>query len=67
MQEFCSCDEWLDIKANNCSVFRKDPAYGWLLNWIELTEEDGYTQIHRFGIEIKYCPLCGKLLDKERG
>lgn len=67
MTDFCSCNEWLDIKTNNCSVFKEDINYGWILNWIELTEEDGYTQIHRYGIQINYCPMCGKLLTKETG
>lgn len=62
--DFCSCDDWKFLKKNNHKVFRQDPAYGWVLQWIELTEEEGYTQVHRLGVEINYCPMCGKKLNK---
>lgn len=63
--EFCSCSDWKFLKNNNHEVFKQDPTYGWVLQWVELTEEEGYTQVHRFGVEINYCPMCGKRLNKD--
>ena len=62
MTDFCTCEDWKDLKNNNTSLFKKDPTYGWVLNWVELTNEAGYTQVHRYGISIHYCPMCGKKL-----
>jgi hypothetical protein len=62
MEKFCNCTDWEDLKKNNTNIFQWDPAYGWVLHWIELTEETGYTQVHRYGIPIKFCPMCGKKL-----
>lgn len=54
MEKYCTC-RWDRYK----SLIREDPTYGWVLSWIELTEEKGYTQIHKFGLPIKFCPICG--------
>lgn len=54
----CTCD-WGVYKG----LISKDGTYGWILTWTELTEEEGYTQVHRFGMPIKYCPLCGLMLE----
>lgn len=62
MTDFCTCNDWKDLKRNNSSLFKKDPTYGWILNWIELTNEDGYTQVHRYGVSIHFCPMCGRKL-----
>lgn len=64
--EFCSCEDWKRIRENNPEVFHYDDTYNWLINWIELTKEGGYTKVHRYGIGIKYCPMCGKKL-KNKG
>lgn len=61
MTDFCTCEDWEDLK-NNSTVFKQDPTYGWVLSWIELSEEKGYTQAHRYGIPINFCPMCGKQL-----
>lgn len=63
MQDFCNCEDWKNLKSNNSRIFQKDPTYGWVLHWIELTEEEGYTQVHRYGIGISYCPMCGRKLN----
>ena len=62
MTEFCDCKSWEDLKSNNTNLFKWDPTYGWVLYWIELTEESGYTQIHHYGVPIAFCPMCGKQL-----
>lgn len=62
--EFCNCKEWKEIKSQNSTIFQWDSTYGWVLHWIELTEERGYTQIHRYGTPISFCPMCGKKLKK---
>lgn len=63
MKEFCNCEDWEDLKNNNSNVFKTDPAYGWVLHWVELTDENGYTQVHRYGIPISFCPMCGRQLE----
>jgi hypothetical protein len=60
---YCKCEDWKELKNNNTSVFQWDPTYGWVLNWIELTDDGGYTQVHRYGIAIKFCPICGRELE----
>ena len=59
MEEFCTCSEWARLKDNDRSIIKFDPVYGWILTWIELTEDGGYTQVHRYGVSIKFCPMCG--------
>ncbi len=58
---FCTCKDWLELKTNR-EIIKWSPEYGWLLNWIEITEEKGYTRLHRYGIPISFCPMCGKKL-----
>lgn len=62
MSSFCSCKDWEDLRLNNSQIFKQDPIYGWVLHWIELSEERGYTQVHRYGVSINFCPMCGKQL-----
>lgn len=60
---FCSCEAGKELEKQNRLLFNWDPVYGWVLGWIELTEENGYTQVHRYGIPIEFCPMCGKKLN----
>jgi len=62
MDDFCECADWQELKNNNSNIFQQDLTYGWVLHWIELSEEHGYTQVHRYGIQITFCPMCGKAL-----
>ena len=62
MNEFCDCENWRELKKDHEQLFVQDPSYGWVLSWIEVTEEKTHSQIHRFGVGISYCPLCGKKL-----
>jgi hypothetical protein len=64
MEEFCICDDWVYLKSNHPDLFKWDPPYGWVIKWIELTDEKKYTQVHRYGIGIKFCPMCGRELKK---
>lgn len=59
MEDFCDCPGWKDLQKSNKTIIKWDETYKWVLNWIELTEEKGYTQVHRYGISIKFCPMCG--------
>lgn len=60
---FCKCEDWTNLEGLHDLVFM-DPTYGWTLRWIQLTKEKGYTQVHRYGIPIKFCPFCGKKLSE---
>ena len=62
LKEFCSCNDWSKLKDNHDNVFKWNPPHGWIISWIELTEEDGYTQVHKYGMKIRHCPFCGKSL-----
>jgi hypothetical protein len=62
MSDFCNCKDWLELKDKYEDLFVKDSSYGWLLVWVKLTKERGYTKVHRYGIPIKHCLFCGKKL-----
>jgi hypothetical protein len=65
-QDFCSCEEWVNLKESYSDLFNKDLTYGWVIKWIELTKDKGCTKVHRYGLKIYYCPMCGKkLVDNE--
>ena len=57
----CDCPDFKNIVKNH-SVFKQDEVYGWLISWLNLTEEKGYTQVHKYGIGISFCPFCGNVL-----
>ena len=59
----CDCDAWEQLEKQNRHLFQWDSVYGWVLNWVELTDEQGYTQVHMYGVPIVYCPMCGKKLN----
>lgn len=61
---FCNCEASVILQEQSRSIFVEDPKYGLILSWMELTEEKGYTQVHRYGIPIAFCPMCGKKLLK---
>jgi hypothetical protein len=63
--EFCDCEDAQMLDRNNRELFKIQDPYGWVLSWIELTQEKGYTQVHRYGIKINYCPMCGKKIPNE--
>ncbi len=62
MDDFCECEEWESLKKNHLELFTWSPPYGWVIKWSELTDEKGYTQVHRYGLAISFCPICGKKL-----
>lgn len=62
MSDFCTCEDWKSVKDSNHTVFKWHSTYGWIISWIELTDEKSHTQIHRYGLNISYCPMCGKKL-----
>ena len=61
MIDLCSCEEWKNI-IESYDLFIWEPSYGWVLKWIQLTKEKGYSQVHRYGIPIEFCPKCGRKL-----
>jgi len=60
--KFCDCSAWKELISKHHKTFTYDSSYGWLVCWIELLEEKGYTQVNRFGVPINFCPMCGKRL-----
>lgn len=60
MEEFCNCKDWDSVKDNSPFLYDKD--YGWLITWIDLTNESNHTKVHRYGVSIGFCPMCGKKL-----
>ncbi len=61
MPKECTCED-REYLEHNSDVIQTDEEYGWVLSWMELTQEDGYTQIHRYGMPVRFCPMCGKIL-----
>jgi hypothetical protein len=57
--KYCNCEDEDSVFKNYPELFKWIPPYGWVINWVELTEEKGYTQVHRYALPILYCPLCG--------
>lgn len=62
MTKYCGCKDSIRLQEQNRDIFIEDPTYGLILSWVELTEEKGYTQVHKYGIPISFCPMCGKKL-----
>ena len=62
MSDFCDCEDWECIKKNHNELFIKDDSYGWVLSWIEVTKEKGFSRMHKYGMKINFCPMCGKKL-----
>ena len=62
MKDFCSCDEWKNLKLNHKNLFRWLPEHGWVITWVELSNEKTHTQKHTYGLNINFCPMCGKRL-----
>lgn len=62
MSDFCRCKDWQEL-VESYDLFEWSPPYGWIIKWLEVTKEKGYSQIHRYGIPIQYCPKCGKRLE----
>lgn len=60
--EFCDCRDWLSIEQSNPEIFKLYDSYGWVLSWVELTKEPGYTKINQYAVKISFCPFCGKNL-----
>jgi len=61
---FCTCEDGKDIIKKCPDIFKIHPSYGWVLFWIELVKEKGYTNVNKFALDIQYCPFCGKKLSQ---
>jgi hypothetical protein len=56
----CNCKDWEYLRNSHSGLFDFDVSKNkYCLNWMELTEEKGYTQVHRYGVYVSYCPMCG--------
>lgn len=66
MEDFCECGNYKELQKGNKSLFQWHPPYGWVLSWIELTKEKGYTQIHKYGVPVEFCPMCGRKVNNAR-
>ncbi|HLD90686.1 MAG TPA: hypothetical protein VI911_06715 [Patescibacteria group bacterium] len=60
---FCSCEDGRSIAEKNPLVFQWVEPYGWVLSWKELVNEISHTRVYTYGININYCPICGKKLE----
>lgn len=62
-KKFC-CDEFENLVDNYPDLFRWMSEYNsYVLTWIELTKEKTHIQKHVYGLNIKFCPMCGKELE----
>lgn len=67
MVDFCDCKDYKTLKQTNKDLFKWNPPYGWVLSWVELTTEKGYTQVHKYGIAVRFCPMCGGKVKNNNG
>lgn len=58
----CTCIDWNKVCSEHENLFRKHNPYGTVISWIEISNEGNHHKIHNYGIEIQYCPFCGKKL-----
>jgi len=65
MPDFCTCDDWREISQHHPSIFKWDEDYGWLISWIDLGISKGRVVRSDYGIKIKFCPFCGRELNRE--
>ena len=63
MKDFCDCDDYKLLKKADKELFKWNPPYGWVLSWMELTHNKGYTQVHRYGMKVRFCPMCGRKIE----
>lgn len=63
----CSCERWSFYVKNYNEVFYWDAEFKkWYVRWVHLADQGGYTQVSRYAIPIKFCPLCGgRLINPE--
>lgn len=60
MEEFCNCEEWKKYVRCYNDVFHYNDDIGkWYILWTHLFEQDGCTQVSRYALPIRNCPLCG--------
>ena len=60
---FCDCEDGINIVRNYPSLFVKDPSYGWVLHWVEYSNDYSHVTPHNYGLSINFCPMCGKKID----
>lgn len=59
-QRFCECDRWQFYVTNYYETFYwHHKAKMWYVRWVSLDEQKGHTQVSRYAIPMKFCPLCG--------
>lgn len=55
------CNDFYEF-VNNNEFVKEDAVYGTLLVFKDLIKKDNYYKIHRYGVQINYCPMCGSKL-----
>ncbi len=56
------CSDWVKFTEDHPNVLYYTPTYGWVLSWLELSNEGSHYKTHNYGIPISFCPFCGKSL-----
>lgn len=59
------CEDFKNILIDHPLLFQKYSNYGIIITWLELSDEGTFHKTHNYGIQINYCPFCGKKLSKE--
>lgn len=56
----CKCETWQYYTKNYSETFYWNvDTDSWYVGWVHLSTQDGFTQVSRYAIPIKHCPLCG--------
>ena len=63
IQSSCSCFDALKSTLNlNEDVLVYDSDYGWYIILKDVEKIDNYIKINKYGLPIKFCPICGNLI-----
>jgi hypothetical protein len=56
------CEDLKKVLKDHENLFQIHPTYGSILTWIEIHKEKTRHKTHQYGMQVKYCPFCGKKL-----
>ncbi len=64
-ENFCECDRFNFYTTHYHETFYwHSKAKTWYVQWVNLSDQGGYTQVSRYAIPMSFCPLCGDKLNE---
>ncbi len=65
--DFCCETFKFYIRNYNETFYWYPKANKWYVQWVNLTDQGGVTQVSRYAIPMSFCPCCGKKLTNPKG